>query len=118
MARRPGRIRLTASAAGLPDTEVIAETVPCANPPLKPFVPVLRESGAFPATEDDFAPIPWADEIKYIPEAENYCKILVNGQEPDFRGVRAVNCNGSVWGNVLCVLDRMKQLAPEALDYD
>ena len=117
-ARRPGRVRLTASAAGMPDAEVSVETVPCANLPLTPFVPELRESGVFPATEDDFPPIPGADEIKYIPETENYCKILVNGQEPDFRGVRAVNRNGSIWGNVLCVLERMKQLAPEVLDYD
>ena len=42
---------------------------------------------------------------------------MVNGQEPDFRGVRAVSRNGSVWGNVLCVLERMKRIAPERLDY-
>ena len=64
------------------------------------------------------SPLPWADEAKYTPEEENYCKILVNGQEPDFRGVRAVNRNGSIWGNVLCVLDRMKQIAPDRLAYD
>ena len=26
------------------------------------------------------------DNIKYVPESEPYCKILVNGQEPDTRG--------------------------------
>ena len=41
----------------------------------------------------------------------------MNGQEPDFRGVRAVNRNGSIWGNVLCVLERMKQIVPERLAY-
>ncbi|MBQ9179424.1 MAG: hypothetical protein IJ132_01325, partial [Firmicutes bacterium] len=49
---------------------------------------------------------------------ENYCKIMVNGQEPDFRGVRAVNKNGRVWGNVLCILERMKSMFPERMDFE
>ena len=70
-----------------------------------------------PASEDAVLPIPEADRAKYVPETENYCKIMVNGQEPDFRGVRAVNRNGSVWGNVICILERMRSIAPDRVDF-
>ena len=60
---------------------------------------------------DDFLAIPEADAAKYVPEDKCYCKILVNGQEPDTRGVRSVNENGAVWGAVLCILERMKSTA-------
>ena len=30
--------------------------------------------------------------------------------------MRAVNRNGSIWGNVLCVLERMKSMAPDRLE--
>ncbi len=70
--------------------------------------PVLRP--AFPA-------ILQADVIKYKPEDQDYCKILVNGQEPDTRGVRSVNKNGSIWGAVLCILERLKQEWGHAFSY-
>ena len=39
-------------------------------------------------TERNLRAIEEIDKIKYIPESEPYCKILVNGQEPDTRGVK------------------------------
>ena len=116
-ARTPGRIRLTAAAAGLPPAEAAAETIPCDLNPLVPEVSALREANIYPAEENRTAPIPELDRIKYVPEAENYCKILVNGQEPDFRGVRAMNRGGSVWGNVLCILERIRQMSPGRMEY-
>lgn len=94
--------------------------VPCNLATLVPFC--FRElypsqTPVYPASEDTVLPVSELDELKYILETENWCKVLVNGQEPDFRGVRAVNRNGAVWGNVLCILERMKQLAPDRLDY-
>ncbi len=115
--RTAGTVRLTATAPGLPEAGTTIRTKPCGLKPLTPEIPVLREAGTYPEEEDRILPLPWADAVRYVPEAEEYCKILVNGQEPDFRGVRAVNRNGSIWGNVLCVLERMKQTAPERLDY-
>ena len=56
---------------------------------------------------DSFKRIIEADKLKYEPEDQDYCKILVCGQEPDTRGVRSVNKRGSVWGAVECILDRM-----------
>ena len=71
----------------------------------------------FDPAEAFFTPIPAADAVKYTPETECYCKIMVNGQEPDFRGVRAVNRNGAIWGNVLCILERMKATDPARMDF-
>ena len=108
----PGEITLTATAKGLPDAVITLHSVPAAesliadytNPPYNP-------------AENFFSPIAEADAAKYVPDAENYCKIMVNGQEPDFRGVRAVNRNGAIWGNVMCIIERMKSMFPDRLDY-
>ena len=115
--RTPGPVRLTASAAGLPDAAAAAETLPCDLSPLAPDTPVLREAPVYPEAEKQIVPDPDMDRAKYVPEKENYCKIMVNGQEPDFRGVRAVNRGGAVWGNVLCILERMSQIAPDRVAY-
>lgn len=45
-------------------------------------------------------------------------QILVNGQEPDTRGVRSVNENGRVWGAVLYILERLQTVIPDAFRYD
>nr|WP_314462049.1 sugar-binding domain-containing protein [uncultured Clostridium sp.] len=58
-----------------------------------------------------------ADAAKYKSEDQDYCKILVNGQEPDTRGIRSVNKNGSIWGAVLCILERLKQEWGHAFTY-
>ena len=106
----PSRVRLTASAEGLPEACIDLETVPEAKEAA--FAPCE----ALPGREEYRIPvIPGMN--KYVPETEDYCKILVNGQEPDFRGVRAVNRNGAVWGNVLCILERMRQMAPDRLQF-
>ena len=115
-----GPVRLTASSQGLGAAETELILVPADNGVLSGENPaVIRPvPGDLPSREEDMIrPIPEADRVKYIPETEDYCKVMVNGQEPDFRGVRAVNRNGSVWGNVLCVLERMKSIAPDRLDY-
>ena len=118
---KPGLIRLTARMAGVPQAETKIESVPACNEPLTVQSPAGQYAGralpCFSAAQDFIAPIPAADKKKYVPEKENYCKIMVNGQEPDFRGVRAVNKNGSVWGNVLCILERMKSIVPERMDF-
>ena len=109
---RPGQVRLTASAEGLPDGTAVLETLAPRDETADRGIP-----GGLPGREEYLIPrIPgWG---KYTPDRENWCKILVNGQEPDFRGVRAVNRNGCVWGNALCVLERMRSLAPEKLEFD
>ena len=115
--QEPGTVRLTASAPGLAEASAGTATVPCDLSPLAPDTQALREAAFFPEEEDRPIALEWADAVKYSAETEDYCKILVNGQEPDFRGVRAVNRNGSIWGNVTCVLERMKQIAPDRFAY-
>ncbi len=111
----PGNICLKASAEGIPQAEVRMKTVAAEDD--QPAVLYADPSVLPPASEDEVLPIPEADRAKYVPETENYCKIMVNGQEPDFRGVRAVNRNGSVWGNVICILERMRSIAPDRVDF-
>ncbi|MBQ7655990.1 MAG: beta galactosidase jelly roll domain-containing protein [Clostridia bacterium] len=118
---QPGPVALTARAEGLPAETVEILLVPADVRPLSaPALPRLPVGpDALPGKEQDFIPsVPELDALKYVPDKENYCKILVNGQEPDFRGVRAVNRNGSIWGNVLCVLERMKSLAPACMEWE
>lgn len=109
---KAGRVTLKVNMGGI-KAEVTAVTR--AVPPA-----ALTECGRAPREypekavmpEREFEPIPEADAVKYVPETRPYCKILVNGQEPDTRGVMSENKNGSVWGAVLCILDRMAQRAP------
>ncbi len=115
-----GEIRLTARMPGVPEASIILNSIPADLSPLTAHSP-----GAIYATpaalldrrERFFTPIPEADAAKYEPEKENYCKIMLNGQEPDFRGVRAVNRNGAIWGNVMCIIERMKANFPARLDF-
>lgn len=110
--KTPGEIILTAKADGLPEAVIALRSVPAeegliadyANPPYNP-------------AENYFRPIAEADAAKYVPDKELYCKIMVNGQEPDFRGVRAVNRNGAIWGNVMCIIERMKAMFPDRMDF-
>ena len=119
--KTPGEIVLTASAERLPDAEVTLHSLPADTTTLT-FSPLNANydnpPALFDASEEYFRPIAEADAAKYTPEKELYCKIMLNGQEPDFRGVRAVNKNGAIWGNVMCIIERMKQNFPDRLDYE
>lgn len=117
----PGEITLTATADGLSAASVTLQSVPADLQPLTaPDAPAVYANPAalFDPAEEFFCPIAEADAAKYTPDKEQYCKIMVNGQEPDFRGVRAVNRNGAIWGNVLCILERMKSIVPGRMDFD
>lgn len=108
----PGEITLTATAEGLPDTAITLHSVPAEAGLITDYT-----NPAFDPAEEFFLPIAEADAAKYVPDKELYCKIMVNGQEPDFRGVRAVNRNGAIWGNVMCIVERMKSMFPDRLDF-
>jgi len=114
-----GEITLTATAEGLPDATITLTSIPADLSPLTTASLCADYANpTFDPAEDFFRPIAEADAIKYTPETECYCKIMLNGQEPDFRGVRAVNKNGAIWGNVMCIIERMKANFPERLDFD
>ena len=108
--RQAGQISVKASMQGV-ESETIAfsskETECHSLSKTGPVVWYENYSARPPMRTDAFPAIPEADLVKYEPEDQLYCKVLVNGQEPDTRGVRSVNKNGSIWGAVQCILDRM-----------
>ena len=118
--KTPGCITLTATAEGLPEAAVTLQSIPADTAPLTSAAPAAlydNPPGLLDAGEAYFRPIMEADAAKYTPDRELYCKIMVNGQEPDFRGVRAVNRNGAIWGNVLCILERMQSMFLDRMDF-
>jgi beta-galactosidase len=120
-AKTAGEIVVKAQMRGVPDAEVCFEShhVPLDRLTGKGQTPWYEDLTEMPGTiKTEFTPIPQADAVKYTPEKQPYCKILVNGQEPDTRGVRSVNKNGSIWGAVLCILERMKQYGKDLFDYE
>ncbi len=116
--RIPGKIRFTAVmgdiSASVDIESVYAPLDTLTEAPLVCVYPALGEE-VQPYRE--FVPNPKADENKYEVEEEIYSKILVNGQEPDTRSVRTVNRNGSIWGAVLCILERLETEYPGRFEY-
>lgn len=115
-----GAIRVTASMEGLQAAVLAFSSTPViledeALEKLCVSYPDLGDTIA--KNSQDFPAVPEADRAKYVPETEQYCKILWNGQEPDTRGVRTVNKNGSIWGAVVCILERMKGELGDVFDY-
>ena len=119
-AKEAGEVRVEASMEGLAPQCVTVTSVPapgedrCTKGPAVWYADYEETP---PARTDMFPRIPEADAVKYEPEDQLYCKVLVNGQEPDTRGVRSVNKNGSIWGAVLCILERMQSQWGGAFTY-
>ena len=111
--KKAGPLHFSARTADIPPAFLSFESIPGRHTDLDSEEPAhCYPKGPFPENTGAAAlmslKIPAADAVKYTPEAACYCKVLVNGQEPDTRGVRSVNENGTVWGAVLCILERMK----------
>ena len=119
--RTAGKLRLTACMEGLaPVTaECMTQQVSLNDYSLTKLVADYENyPDNIPENTQYIPAIPEADAQKYIPEDQLYGKILINGQEPDTRGVRSVNKNGCIWGAVLCILERLKgAVPPDAFDF-
>lgn len=112
-----GEIKLTACMNDYVSSSLVIKTTAVRNDKLtEREIPVIYEENV--SDEEVFMPEPEADKAKYTPETEPYCKILVNGQEPDTRGVRSLNKNGRVWGAVICILARLKTETGSSFDYE
>lgn len=116
-----GDIKIVAKMEGVPSAEICFEsnaadlnTITC------DALPVYYEKYSDTAVKsvEEFIAIPQADAVKYIPDKEPRCKILVNGQEPDTRGVPSLNKNGCIWGAVQCILDRIPGLNNGRFEYN
>lgn len=115
-----GVIKLTAEMKGLSPVTIEISTCPVSLEDFtdqKPVVCYKTYEDQVPEGNQDFPRDERADQHKYVPEDQIYCKILINGQEPDTRGVRSVNKNGSIWGAVLCILERLQAGWGHAFSY-
>ncbi len=103
----PRQSAFRGSALRHPDSECSASeyTAPC---------PEDENAGhcAYP-----FGAIPEADAAKFVPADKLYCKVLVNGQEPNTYGILSVVDHESVYSPVLYILEAMHRSRPEAFDY-
>lgn len=114
-----GKLELTARMANLPEAKICFESILADLSTLTSQNPIcIYEPFENVPDTAEFIPIAQADAVKYTPEQEPYCKILVNGQEPDTRGVRSVNKNGCIWGAVICILERLSSEHPNKFTFD
>ncbi|MNC14059.1 hypothetical protein D3C75_618250 [compost metagenome] len=118
--RSAGGIRLTAKMNGVPQAAVslqshAADTASLAQVQLQYLAPNYGDSA--PSRTYPFEAIPAADAAKYVQEDKIYCKVLVDGQEPDTRGILSVYNHGSIYSPILFILERIKNMRPELFDY-
>lgn len=118
---RAGKVKVRAAMQGVPAEMVIWESLAVERKALslnQPNVWYADYPKEAPRREDAFPAISAADASKYQAPEQDYCKILIRGQEPDSRGVPSVNKNGSVWGSVLIVLERMLLVWKGLFEYE
>lgn len=118
--KNAGAIKVVAKMDGVPSAQISFESNAVdLNPLTCDALPVYYEEYGDTAvkTVEEFIAIPQADAVKYIPDKEPRCKILVNGQEPDTRGVPSLNKNGCIWGAVQCILDRLLGAHKDKFEY-
>jgi len=72
--------------------------------------------GAF-ARSDAFPANKRADAVKYVKREGVYCKVLVNGQEPNTNGTLSKVDNGAIYSPVLFILERMHSSRPEVFSF-
>lgn len=122
--RVPGRIVVTASMengrGGVIERSVELCTLEADTADLARTLPGHQTSaareGAF-EREAAFPANPMADAAKYVKEDGLYCKVIVNGNEPDTHGVRSRVDHGGIYSPVLCILEYMHRQRPEAFSY-
>ncbi len=120
--RRAGEIRVTASmeAGAVITASLSFSSIPRSDEALEKEAPqiCLPRGGAWELiTEYPFESIPQADAAKYVPADKLYCKVLVNGQEPNTDGVLSVVDHGSVYSPILPILRSMHGGRPQAFDF-
>ncbi len=91
------------------DTAALTETFPGRQSA------VVREGAT--GRRDAFPANALADAAKYTKKEGLYCKVLVNGQEPDTHGIMSRVDNGSIYSPILYILKSMHGSRPEAFSY-
>lgn len=122
--KEPGEITVTASMENACGNRIVQqirlETVSARTDALCEEFPQHLGSeakeGVYPRT-DAFLPIAQADAAKYVKQDGLYCKVLVNGQEPNTNGNLSKVDHGSIYSPVLFILEAMHRGRPEAFSY-
>ena len=118
--KEAGEMVLKAEMEGVPQAEIRVTSVSCDTSALAAEGPqhLTPEYGACaPEVSYGYEAIPEADAAKYVPLDKVYCKVLVNGQEPDTRSILSIVDHGAIYSPILFILERMKSQKPEAFDY-
>lgn len=114
----PGTVAVKARMEGVPEAEAVFSTVQKQTDELSVFMPqrlaYRQEAGDI---SYGFDAIPEADAAKFIPADKLYCKVLVNGQEPNTYGTLSIVDHESVYSPILYILESMHKGRPEAFDY-
>ncbi|MDS0526301.1 hypothetical protein NNC19_11475 [Clostridium sp. SHJSY1] len=117
-----GDIVLKAKMEGVPESKVIISSKNVNLGALaieEPQILDIKYSDMSPVVIEKFKSTDEADDKKYKLENKMIVKVNVNGNEVDTLsyGMQNVYENGSVWGPVLLMLERIKNTRPEAFDY-
>ena len=120
----PGRITVTASMEGAQGEQITKtislETVQADTGAMTDRMPQrlrghVMEGGV--ERKDAFPPLPSADREKYVKKEGVYCKVLLNGQEPNTNGVMSKVDHGSIYSPILYILEAIRGRNPEAFSY-
>ncbi len=97
--KESGEMILKATMEGVAETEVRITSMECDGNALSKEAPqhlTPQYAKQAPVVTYGYEAIPKADAAKYVPLDKLYCKVLVNGQEPDTRGILSIVDHGAV----------------------
>ncbi len=120
----PGQITVTAVMEGVHGEEIREsiglETVEVCMGALTERMPQRLSShvrSGVTERKDAFPAILPADRAKYVKRDGAYCKVLVNGQEPNTNGILSKVEHGSIYSPILYILEGIHGRKPEAFTY-
>ena len=118
--KEPGEMILKATMEGVAETVVRITSRECDGNELSKEAPqhlTPQYAKQAPVVTYGHEAIPKSDAAKYVPLDKIYCKVLVNGQEPDTRGILSIVDHDAIYSPILYILERMKSQKPQVFDY-
>ena len=117
---RSDNIAETKARRKIPDAWVMLESIAGEKEEISKRPPSRLEKArerSFAENENYWEPIPQADILKYEKPDKLYCKVLINGQEPDTRGTLSVVDHDGVFSPVLYILEALHRQRPDLFDW-
>ena len=114
-----GTVKLVASMNGVPAEIVVLRSIEADTRALSQDS-VQRMAAEFKPHKNRyiFRAIYEADKAKYIPEEKIFCKVLIDADEADTRGIKVEYINEAVYGPIAYILDRVIRAYPGKLSYE